>query len=116
MKKIKIGKKELGLKASPLALFYYRQEFGKDLVADLISLQDLKNITEEDFSSFDSVKLLQLIYIMNKASKFGKEFPNFEDWLNDLGYIDFSDESWMTVVMEEAKSGFFRQAKDEGTK
>jgi len=75
MRIVKIGGKELGLKASPLALLYYRQAFNKDLIEDLISFQDMANIENGDFSGFDSVKILQICYAMNNADTFGKQFP-----------------------------------------
>ena len=113
MRKIKIGEKELGLKASPLALFYYQKEFGTDLMNDLMSLQNMADIDEDNLAGFDSVKLLQIIYAMNKANNFKKEFPNFEDWLNDLEYIDLGEPEFMVEAMEEATAGFFRSLEAE---
>ncbi|MCF8012681.1 MAG: hypothetical protein K9L56_15540 [Clostridiales bacterium] len=113
MKTINIGEKELGLRATPLALLYYQQEFDKDLMADLVSMQDMANIADGDFSSFDSVKILQICYVMNKADNFGKSFPDFEKWLGDLESIDFADPDFLTEVVEEATNGFFRSAKEQ---
>jgi|SRR5690554_2028979 len=117
MRIVKIGGKELGLKASPLALLYYRQAFNKDLIEDLVSLQNMANMTDGDFSGFDSVKILQFIYVMNKAANFGKQFPDFEKWLAGLNEIDFADQQLWLDVVEEAIDGFFRSAGNTaGTK
>ncbi len=110
MKTVKIGDKELGLRATPLALLYYKQSFKKDLIEDLVSFQDMANIEKGDFSGFDSVKILQICYAMNKADNFGKQFPDFETWLSKLDGIDFADEQFMIAIIEEATDGFFRSA------
>ncbi|MBM7624783.1 hypothetical protein [Sporohalobacter salinus] len=116
MKTVQMGDKELGLKASPLALLYYQQEFGQDLMGDLVSMQDMADMADGDFSSFDSVKILQICYAMNKANNYGKQFPDFEKWLSELNSIDFADEDFMLDVIEEATDGFFRGAKEEPQK
>ena len=51
MREISIGEKQIRLRATPLALLYYQQEFGSDLVGDLIKMQ----VIQEDPSRFDSV-------------------------------------------------------------
>src|SRR5690554_6682134 len=69
MRKVKLGEKELELRASPLALLFYRQAFGKDLIADLVSLQSLQGLAKGDFSGLDTVLLLQIAYAMHRAAK-----------------------------------------------
>jgi len=110
MRTVQIGNKELGLRATPLALLYYKQEFGTELIADLVNLKDMVNMADGDFNSFDSIKILQLLYAMNKADNFGKQFPSFEKWLSELASIDFADERFMLDMIEEASDGFFRSA------
>jgi hypothetical protein len=114
MRTIQIGNKELGLRATPLALLYYKQEFDEDLIEDLVSLQDMAKMADGDFSGFDSVKILQICYAMNKADNFGKQFHGFEKWLSELESIDFADENFMMNVIEEASDGFFRSAANGG--
>ena len=103
MREITIGEKTIRVRATPLALLYYRQEFKTDLIGDLISMQEMAN----DPSQFDSIKMLQLIWAMNKADD-AKNFPNFEGWLSGLDGIDFADGDMMNAVIEEATDGFFR--------
>jgi hypothetical protein len=106
MRTIKIGEKEIGLKATPLALLYYKQEFKTDLIGDLLKMQALAN----DPSALDSVAILQIAWAMNKAAEGkGKTFPHFESWLNQFEYVDFSDADTMTAIMNEAAEGFFRR-------
>lgn len=111
MRIVKLGTKEIELRATPLALLYYRQEFNADLMADFISLQSLARMDEGDFSGLDTVKILQLVYAMNKAAHMGKSFPKFEPWLTNIEQLDFSDSRWMLGVIEEAQDGFLHSGK-----
>lgn len=104
MRTVNIGGKDIGLKATPLALLYYRQEFKSDLIGDLLKMQAIAN----DPSALDSVVLLQIAWAMNKAAEHGKSFPHFESWLAQFEYVDFSDANTMTAIMDEAADGFFR--------
>jgi hypothetical protein len=106
MREITIGEKQIRVRATPLALLYYRQEFKADLIGDLISMQEVAS----DPSQFDSIKMLQLIWAMNKADK-PEGFPSFERWLSNLDSIDFDDGDMMTAVIKEAADGFFRGDK-----
>lgn len=103
MREITIGEKQIRVRATPLALLFYKQEFKTDLIGDLISMQEMAN----DPSRFDSIKMLQLIWAMNKADK-PEGFPSFEGWLSNLDSIDFADADITTTVIEEATDGFFR--------
>ena len=111
MRKIKLGGKELELRASPLALLFYRQAFNKDLIADLVGLRSLQGLAEGDLSGLDSVLLLQIAYAMNRAARLEENFPNFEQWLDELENVDFGDSAWLLAVTDEAIDGFFRSAR-----
>ncbi len=107
MQTVKIGNNDVNLKASPVALFYYRQEFKTDLIGDLIKMSN----QAKDLSNIDSIAILQLIWAMAKAANgTGKNFPGFEKWLADLESIDFADQYLMNAVIGEAEDGFFRGA------
>ena len=83
MRIIKIGDKEIGLKGSPLALLYYQQDFKKDLIADLMSLQGLTEYREGDYSALNSVMTPANLYVLNKAYNFGKNSLTLIDgWRN----------------------------------
>jgi len=103
MREITIGEKTIRVRATPLALLYYKQEFKSDLISDLISMQAMSS----DPSQFDALKFLQLIWAMAKADD-AKGFPSFEAWLADMESFDFADNDIMTAVIEEATDGFFR--------
>ena len=103
MREITIGEKIIRLRATPLALLFYKQEFNTDLIGDLISMQEMAS----DPSQFDALKFLQLIWAMNKADK-PEGFPSFEAWLSGMDSFDFADNDIMTAVVEEATDGFFR--------
>lgn len=134
MRIVKMGEKEIGLKASPLALLYYKQEFKTDLLGDLIKLSgnlakvggDLiklaelaekgnndVNMNDLDLDAIaaelDTVAILKLVWAMNKASEGpGKPFPGFESWLEGLEVFDLTDQTFIGMVMREAMDGFFR--------
>ena len=108
MKEITIGEKQIRVRATPLALLFYKQEFNSDLIGDLISMQNMAN----DPSQFDALKFLQLIWAMAKADD-AKDFPSFENWLASLGSFDFADANMMGAVVEEATDGFFRGGRTE---
>lgn len=110
MRKVKLGGKETALRASPLALLFYRQAFNRDLIADLVSLQSLQGLAQGDFSGLDTVLLLQIAYAMHRAAEPRQNFPGFEQWLAELEGIDFGDTDWILGVAEEATEGFFRSA------
>lgn len=108
MREIKIGEKTIRVRATPLALLYYKQAFGTDIVGDMVSMQGI----EKDPSRFDSIVLLQMMWAMAKADTGpGSKFPSFETWLSDLEGLDFSDPGMMLAVMEEVADGFFRRGK-----
>jgi hypothetical protein len=103
MREITIGEKTIRVRATPLALLFYKQEFNADLIGDLMSMQAMAT----DPSQFDALKFLQLIWAMAKADD-AKGFPSFEAWLADMESFDFADNDIMTAVIEEATDGFFR--------
>ena len=106
MREIIIGSKQIRVRATPLALLFYKQEFNADLIGDLISMQEMAS----DPSQFDALKFLQLIWAMAKADD-AKGFPSFEAWLGGFDSFDFADNDIMTAVVEEATDGFFRGGK-----
>lgn len=107
MREIKIGEQTVRVRATPLALLFYKQEFGSDIMGDLTKLAGV----EKDHSKFDSVAALQLVWAMAKADSFGRgSFPSFMEWLNSLEGLDLSDQNLFAAAYEEAANGFFRNA------
>ena len=139
MKEIMIGEKTIRVRATPLALLYYRQEFKADLVSDLINFivsllglvsslsgKNAGEISEGDIAgldvskidiaslssiNIDMVGILQLIWAMAKADSYGKPFPGFEGWVNSLESLDLTDVAFLPAALEEAASGFFPGGK-----
>jgi len=104
MKEINVGDKKVRVRATPLALLFYKQEFKADLLGDLVKMEAAR----KDISKLDTVALLQLIWAMAKADSFGKPFPGFVEWLNELETFDMSDPTFLLAALEEAADGFFR--------
>ena len=107
MKELTIGESQVRVRATPLALLYYKQEFKSDLLGDLVKMEAIKT----DPSKLDSVALLQLIWAMAKADAHPKQFPSFEEWLSNLTGFDLSDTTLLSAALEEAADGFFRGGK-----
>ncbi len=106
MREVKIGGKNYRVVASPITLFFYKKEFKTDLIGDMMSFQSL----EDDITTFDSTILLQMAWAMAKTANNGK-LVNFEQWLGELEYIDFSDDTMTLGIVEEAQKGFFRDGE-----
>jgi len=110
MREIKISDKEIRVRATAPALFFYKKEFKRDLIGDLTSLEKVS----KDMSEFDSVTLLQITWAMAKAdslsSKSGEDFPSFENWIMTLEGVDVTDPDLFAALLEEARDGFFRRA------
>ena len=112
MKELNIGEQKVRVRATPLALLYYKQEFKSDLIGDLTKLEILKT----DISKLDSVALLQLVWAMAKADTYPEKFPSFIEWLSTLDGFDFSDSALLSAALEEAADGFFRRGKQQQIK
>lgn len=104
MREITIGEKTIRVRATPLTLLFYKQEFNSDLIGDLTALQKVEKNPEK----FDSVKRLQLVWAMNKADN-PENFPSFPVWVGSLDSFDFSDQDMINAIMQEAQDGFFRR-------
>jgi hypothetical protein len=100
---VKIGGKDMRLRAAPPALLFYKQEFNSDLLTDALSVVA--------GSSVEGLKILQLVWVMEKMENFGKTFPSFENWLASLEYMDITDDLTFGKVISEVERGFFRKAE-----
>lgn len=124
MREVQIGDKKLRLKGSVLSLLHYHQEFGRDLLGDLVGmvtglagLQALSNdrdadLSKLDLSKLDSIALLRLIWTLARtAVGVGGQFPSFDRWLEENEDINIFDPDLLTAAMEEAQKIFFRGGK-----
>ena len=111
MREIKLGNKEVRIKATPIALLFYKQEFNSDLISKIADLEKIK----KDPSKMDFLFMLQMTWAMAKTEQFNnkKSFPSFELWLSEFENVDFSDQDTLVAIMGEATDGFFHGA---GTK
>lgn len=73
-----------------------------------MSLQGLTKFAEGDYSALNSVLLLQILYVLNKAYNFGKKFPDFNRWLAEFDSMDLME--IIPELVEEVEDGFFRSA------
>ncbi|MDT2284961.1 hypothetical protein P7H17_00950 [Paenibacillus larvae] len=73
MREIMIGEQKVRVRATPLALLYYKQEFKSDLIGDMTKIEN----AIQDPTQFDTLFILQLIWAMAKADALGKNFLLF---------------------------------------
>lgn len=123
MREVTIGDKTLRLKGSALSLLHYQQEFGRDLLGDMVAMmtglagfQGLSggeiDPSKLDFSRLDSVAILRLIWTLARtAAGAGGQFPSFVRWLEENEDINIFDPDLLTAAMEEAQKIFFRGGK-----
>ncbi|MFX4263125.1 hypothetical protein ACOBQJ_13135 [Pelotomaculum propionicicum] len=143
MKEIKICEKTIRVRATPLALFFYRKEFKSDLLSDLIKLsagmlglaaavtgskieelkaEELAGLNASSFdmaalSAFDIdvIGIMQITWAMAKADSLGERFPSFEKWFLDLGDFDvLGGLPSLLAALEVAASGFLRRGAQQG--
>jgi hypothetical protein len=120
MREITIGDKTLRLRGSALSLLHYQQEFGRDLLGDMVGMMTglagfqtfaggEVDPAKLDLSKLDSVAILRLIWTLERtAAGAGGAFPSFVKWLEEHEDIDIFDPELLTAVMEEATKIFFR--------
>lgn len=97
---LQCGDKEIGIKGSPISLLFYKQEFKRNALEDIMAIID----------GYDLLVVMQLVWAMNKAYSFGSEgasFPAFEEWLAAIDCIDLGEEG-LSAIMTEIAQGFFR--------
>ncbi|MGR6765353.1 hypothetical protein ACU1JV_26655 [Paenibacillus sp. T2-29] len=114
------GGKTVRVKATPLALLFYKQEFKADLLADLLKsfgpgfkpgASDKIDPTKF-MERFDTILILQIVWAMAKADAFGKQFPSFPNWLSEFDDLDVYGD-FLKDALEEAGDGFFRKGRSK---
>ena len=109
MREIKINNKEIGFKASPLSLLFYKQEFRSDLLGDLASLKK-----EGEQMYFDSVAILQIGWALNRSYNLPEKTKPFESWMEELEALDID---LFKAIIEEASNLFVSdKGKAKGSK
>src|SRR5690625_2499138 len=105
MRELQIGNQQVRVRATPLALLFYKQEFKADLLGDLVKFEAVAS----DISKIDTVVILQIIWAMAKADAgvTGK-FPSFVAWVGELDSFDVSDKDLIRSAMDEVADGLFR--------
>lgn len=84
-KTIKLGDKEVLLKATAMNLIIYQETFGEDIFKAKGQLLDAFNGSEMNFGKIPSVLLLKLMWTMARTGD--KDFPPFEEWVESLDEI-----------------------------
>lgn len=108
MREVNIGDNPLMIHGSPLTLLFYRQEFGTDILAEIVELEK----AGKDPSKINTVALMQMTWAMGKTAAYGKsDWPNFMTWLGRLEWFDFTNQDVIVALVEEAGQSLFRPSK-----
>jgi hypothetical protein len=111
MREIKIGEKIYGVRATTLALLFYKQEFKHSLLTDYVKASQE---AQDNGGIFDEVILLQLLWAMHKADGLPEKVSGFDSWIETLGNINFGDPALYKNIIEEAADGFFQKPLAKG--
>ena len=133
LNKVNIWGRELVLRTSGLAPKVYRDIFGASLTGDFIGIADdcfelgekLQNIKDDDFSKYSkelgdyeevSYSLLNIVYALNKTGNYGKDFPDYDEWLNEFETMDLTEADWIIEVVTVMQDGYFPDGLPGGSK
>lgn len=126
MREIRSGDQVLRVRASSLAIFFYKQEFKTDILKDISAVlkdwtgnkkvaQMVKGKTDQNQVDLidvipDGYTIMQITWALNKAQNSAEDIqtPRFEEWIKQ--HQDISVMEIMQDVLEEAMNGFFRIA------
>ena len=84
---IKLGEKEIPLKATAMNMVIYRSPFGKDFMEVAGSI--VKAGASEDYDKIDGLGVARLIWTMAKT--YDKDFLPFEKWFEELEAFPIMD-------------------------
>ena len=133
MREITLGESTLSVKATPLAMLFYRQEFGSDMTRDFLAVVGgfasvIPGMNEADVSTLgemetgaasvtlgslsqsgiDGLGVLKLVWAMGKAGALPERWPGFETWLATLDDVNVFDQEFIAAALEVAADGLFR--------
>lgn len=107
MREVVIGGDSQTIVASPLSLYFYKREFGRDLLGDLFNCEAVKR---GEFAETDFTVALQIVWALLKTAALDAPFPDWETWIAALPEFDFADMRVVEAVYDECRQGFFRSA------
>lgn len=115
VKRIRIGSTEYDMKSSAYTVFAYKDQMGRDLLADISTINDkyteISKLPEEaqtgawlnEITGVIEIAL-KLAYIMIKEQN--KQFKEYDEWLKEIDAITGTGNSWIQEVMELAIAPF----------
>lgn len=132
MRHLTIGESTVPVETTPLAILYFRQEFGCDMtgvfcrvlmgflrafpsvagksIEELRGLElDPAEITPESLVSaeLDALGILQLVWAMAKAAAAPGDWPGFEKWLATFDGARLFDDTFLVEALQAAADGLF---------
>jgi len=118
---VHLGGRTFTIKAGPLSLFYFHEEFGSSIMEDYARMfaTSPEEAAEKSFyellAQYDWPSALRLAWAFEKTASSDPDFPIWEAWIAAFDYIDMGDNEFIVQVGEEATRGLFR-TRDQAQK
>lgn len=134
MRELKMGASSMPVRATPLTMLFYKQEFDADMTKDYMGVMngflaafpslagksadelaavvlDPSEVTAESIAKaeMDVVGILKLVWAMGKAAVHPQPWPCFENWVVSIGEIDVFDVDFLAAALAVAADGLFRR-------
>lgn len=134
MRELHTGENILPVRATPLTLLFYRQEFGTDMSTDFFTVMSgflaafpdakgkpLSELSEADLdptkltadslagAEFDVLAILRFVWAMAKTAAHPTAWPTFESWLASIPNVDVYDPMFLSAALGVAADGLFRR-------
>jgi hypothetical protein len=117
MRELNLGESILPVRATPVAMFFYRQEFDSDMSHDCLQVLTWFLGAPDDDECPDREPLLdavagalKLVWAMGKASAWPKIWPAYGTWMDGLPDVEF-DASFVNEVLCVAEDGLFVECR-----
>jgi len=113
MRTVELGGRTFDIKAGPLSIFYFNDEFGSSILTDYAKIFGGKPEDEgqefyESLAQFDWPSALRVTWALAKTAT-PKDFPPFPRWIGGFEYLNMGDSDFVLAVLEEATHGLFRK-------
>ena len=116
---VELGGREFTVKAGPLSIFYFHEEFGSSILEEYARMfasspeENAEKDLYEVLAQYDWSAALRMTWAFEKtASSSPNEFPSWQSWIAAFEYIDMGDHEFMGQVGEEATRGLFRKRSE----
>lgn len=116
---VELGGRTFDIKAGPLSIFYFHEEFGNSIMEDYARMTAVSPEAASDkefyelLAQYDWPATLRLTWAFEKTADLNPNaFPPFDRWIGEFEYLNMGDHDFFIEVLGEATRGLFR-ARDQ---